>query len=125
MRCPCRKKSESPTYAECCEPYHAGLRPAPTPEALMRSRYCAFVLENASYILATWHPSTRPARMEFDPGQEWQLLRVLAANEAGDRATVEFTARSLVDGRPHVLHEISNFVRDGDRWLYVDGVIRS
>lgn len=125
MRCPCRKKSETRTYAECCEPYHSGLRAAPTAEALMRSRYAAFVLEDAAYVLATWHPSTRPVQMAFDTGQEWQLLRVLAASESVDRAIVEFSARSQIGGKPHVLHEISNFVREGGRWLYVDGVIKS
>ena len=124
MRCPCRKKSETRSYAECCGPYHAELRAAPTAEALMRSRYAAFARENAPYILATWHPSTRPAVMAFNGGQVWQLLRVLSSSETGDRATVEFSASSQIDRRRHVLHEISNFVREDGRWLYVDGVIK-
>ena len=123
MRCPCRKKSETTTYAACCEPYHSGQRIAPTAEVLMRSRYSAFVLENATYLSATWHPSTRPQRIDFTPGQDWQLLRVLNAVTDGDRATVEFTARSRIDGHSHVLHEVSRFVREGGRWLYVDGLI--
>ena len=123
MRCPCRKKSETTTYEQCCGPRHDGTRPAPTAEALMRSRYAAFVLENADYLAATWHPSTRPARIDFTPGQKWQLLRVLAHTAAGDRATVEFIARSTIGGRAHVLHEVSRFVNENGRWLYVDGRI--
>ena len=50
MRCPCRKKRETETYAECCEPYHMGQKAAPTAEALMRSRYSAFALKDATYL---------------------------------------------------------------------------
>lgn len=124
MRCPCRKKSETRVYADCCQPYHAGMRAAPTAEALMRSRYSAFALENAAYLIATWHPSTRPAKIDFTPGLEWLLLRVLATQTDGDWATVEFIARSRANGQAGVLHEVSRFVREGGRWLYVDGEIK-
>ncbi|MGE0768502.1 MAG: YchJ family protein [Hyphomicrobiaceae bacterium] len=121
MRCPCRKKSETTSYADCCEPYHAGLRPAPTAEALMRSRYAAFALKRVPYLLATWHPTTRPARIDLDDGDAWVQLRVLAATTDNDEATVEFIARSRSGGRVASLHEISRFVRENGAWLYVDG----
>lgn len=124
MRCPCRKKSEATTYAQCCQPYHLGLRQPARAEALMRSRYAAFVLEDAAYLLATWHPSTRPARIAFDPGQQWLQLKVSAAREDDGEATVEFVARSRIGGATQVLHEVSRFVREGGRWLYVSGLIR-
>ncbi len=124
MRCPCRRVGEEIAYAQCCQPYHAGLRPAPTAEALMRSRYAAYALRDAAYLGATWHPSTRPRVIDFPADQEWQQLRILAAQEAGDRATVTFVARSRIGGRRHELHETSRFVRDLGRWLYVDGLIR-
>jgi SEC-C motif-containing protein len=124
MRCPCRKKSETRAYADCCGPYHAGTRPAPSAETLMRSRYSAFARRDSAYLLATWHPSTRPAGIAFEPGQEWLLLRILAARTDGERATVEFVARSRISGKPRELHEISRFVRENDRWLYIDGEIR-
>jgi SEC-C motif-containing protein len=90
----------------------------------MRSRYAAFVLQNAAYLAATWHPSTRPGVIDFTPGVEWLQLRVLAAESQGERATVEFIARSRVGGETRLLHEVSRFVREGGRWLYVDGDIR-
>jgi SEC-C motif-containing protein len=121
MRCPCRKKSETRTYAACCAPCHEGARPAPTAEALMRSRYAAFALGKRDYLLATWHPTTRPARLELTPGEEWLLLRVIAARETGDTATVEFTARSRLGQTTRTIHELSRFVRENGRWLYVDG----
>jgi SEC-C motif domain protein len=123
MRCPCRKKSETAAYADCCQPYHRGLRVAPTAEALMRSRYAAFVTRDAAYVSATWHHSTRPASMDFAPSQEWLSLQVRAASGSGDSATVEFVARSRIGGASNVLHEVSRFVREHGRWFYVDGMI--
>ena len=122
-RCPCRKKSEATTYAECCEPFHRGSAVPPTAQALMRSRYSAFALLNAAYLLATWHPRTRPTRLDFTPGQQWVMLKLVSATTEGDHGTVEFVARSKVGGKLHELHEVSRFVRDGGRWYYVDGDI--
>ena len=123
MRCPCRKKSETATYAQCCAPYHLGARIPETAEALMRSRYSAFALENSAYLSATWHLSTRPTRIGFNPSQVWLMLKVHEAQENGDKATVEFTARSRIGGASHVLHEVSRFIRENGRWYYVDGAI--
>ncbi|MEZ5850655.1 MAG: YchJ family metal-binding protein [Hyphomicrobiaceae bacterium] len=123
MRCPCRKKSETTTYDACCAPYHRGARPAPTAEALMRSRYAAFAMGNADYLMATWHPSTRPATLALTPGQAWIALRVIATRTDGERATVRFNARSRIGGQGHVLEETSRFVREDGRWYYVDGEI--
>lgn len=123
MRCPCRKKSETTAYEACCAPYHRGARVPATAEALMRSRYAAFALRNADYLGATWHASTRPAHLDFTPGQEWLALKVEAARTDGEAATVTFTARSRIGGTSHVLRETSRFVRQGGRWWYVDGVV--
>lgn len=117
--CPC---GSSTPYSRCCEPWHAGA-PAPTAEALMRSRYTAFVLELETYLLATWHPSHRPASVTFEPGTKWLGLTVRDARDTGpDTAEVEFVARCKVGGGSATrLHERSRFVREGGRWLYVDG----
>ncbi|MFZ5455121.1 MAG: YchJ family protein [Pseudomonadota bacterium] len=106
----------------CCARFHAG-KPAPTPEALMRSRYSAFVLDLREYLLATWHPTTRPAALPPpEPGLKWLGLEVKrSALQDADRGTVEFVARSKLGGRAHRLHENSRFVRENGRWYYVDG----
>jgi SEC-C motif-containing protein len=121
--CPCG----GPPYRDCCGRYHAGPLhlQAPTPEALMRSRYSAFVRGLPDYLLATWHASTRPASIEADPpGLRWLGLDVKAARmQDADHGTVEFVARSKLGGRAHRLHETSRFVREHGRWLYVDGDI--
>ena len=63
----------------------------------MRSRYSAFVLCNEPYLLATWHPSTRPNSVPFDKNQKWLGLRVVDARPTGEAsAEVEFIARSRV-----------------------------
>ena len=128
-RCPCRTERDALPHAACCGRYHAGPLHllAPTAEALMRSRYSAFVLDLGGYLLATWHPRTRPAAIEPNPiGLKWRGLEVRRhALQDADHATVEFIARSKLGGRARRLHETSRFVRenvrDQGRWLYLDG----
>ena len=89
----------------------------------MRSRYSAFVLGLDGYLLDTWHPATRPAVLEPRPaGLRWLGLDVRAHRPGGaDHSTVEFVARSKLDGRAHRLHETSRFERIGWRWFYLAG----
>ena len=117
-------KKRAVAYADCCGRFidHFNEVPAPDAEHLMRSRYSAFVLERADYLLATWHSSTRPASLDFDAGAKWLGLEVREHKTTGaDTAEVEFVARYRVDGRAVRLHERSRFVREDGRWFYVDG----
>ncbi len=118
--CPCGLGA---AYAACCGRWHHGaLRlQAPTAEALMRSRYSAYVLGLQDYLLDTWHPATRPAVIEAQPpALRWLGLEVRRCTEDGaDAATVEFIARSKLGGRAHRLHETSRFQRVDNRWLYL------
>jgi len=118
--CPC---DPAATYAQCCGRYLDGDAMAPTAQALMRSRYSAFVLEKADYLLATWHTSTRPPELTFDqPPPRWLGLEIRADASTGtDQAVVEFVARFRVGGRAQRLHERSRFVREEGRWYYVAG----
>jgi SEC-C motif domain protein len=89
----------------------------------MRSRYSAFVKCNEQYLLKTWHQSTSPASVSFDSKQKWLGLKIVEATSSSpDRAEVEFIARYRIGGASAArLHERSRFVREGGRWLYVDG----
>lgn len=90
----------------------------------MRSRYTAYVLARESYLRDTWHPSTRPAALDLlaEPRPKWMGLEVLChAMQDATHATVEFVARYKLGGRAQRLHEVSRFVREGERWFYVDG----
>jgi SEC-C motif-containing protein len=118
--CPC---DSGQPYADCCGPWHAGLSEgvhAPTPEALMRSRYSAYVLGLIDYLLDTWHGSTSPGELELSP-VKWLGLEVRHTMASGDAGVVEFVARLRDGGRAQRLHETSRFVREAGRWLYIDG----
>jgi SEC-C motif domain protein len=109
----------------CCAPALRGTPPA-TAEALMRSRYTANVLGDADYLRSSWHPGTAPARMDLDPGLRWTGLDIVdvEAGGAGDRrGTVEFRASWREGGATGILHERSRFVRQSDRWWYLDGEV--
>jgi SEC-C motif-containing protein len=123
----------------CCGPYIARAALPPTAEALMRSRYTAFVMKDEVYLRETWHPSTRPSEniVDMDEKIQWLGLEIKSAlrlrqrkedsPEQPERDTVEFVARFRVNGRAQRLHEISRFVREPGapgaepRWFYVDG----
>ena len=125
--CPCGRKTAKArplAYADCCGRYieHWDEQPAPDAESLMRSRYSAFVQENASYLLATWHASQRPLQLDFEASTKWLGLEIKDFQVTGqDSAEVEFVARYRMDGRAVRMHERSRFVREDGRWYYVDG----
>lgn len=88
----------------------------------MRSRFSAFAVGDEAYLLATWHPTTRPRRVGFDPGQRWTRLDVLATTGGSllhAEGTVEFRARYALGGHEDSLHENSRFVRADGAWRYV------
>ena len=117
--CPC---GSGDPLDRCCARWHRSLQ-APTAEALMRSRYSAYVLQNEPYLLATWHAGTRPGAVDFEAGTKWLGLTVTSARDIGpDEAEVAFVARYRVGGKPAVrIQECSRFVREEGQWLYVDG----
>jgi SEC-C motif-containing protein len=118
--CPCGRPA---ALAECCGRYLAG-EPAPDAESLMRSRYTAYVLGEEPYLLATWHPDTRPAALDLksDAPAKWLGLSVKQHRQLDeDHATVEFVARYKVAGHGFRMHEISRFEKVTGRWYYLDG----
>lgn len=90
----------------------------------MRSRYSAYALGLQDYLMATWHPDSRPVTLGLDdtPGLRWLGLDVKRHVDQGDTAMVEFVARYKVGGAPAVrLHEVSRFERLDGHWMYVTG----
>ena len=92
----------------------------------MRTRYVAYALGLEPYLLATWHPSTRPAELNLDEDPPRWLELTIKRHEYQDEdhATVEFVARYKIGGRAYRLHETSRFVREDGRWFYIDGDIK-
>jgi len=127
--CPCGSGSQ---LAVCCQPILDGEQ-ATTATALMRSRYTAFTLCNADYLHYSWHPDTRPERVDFDPEQRWlglKIKRTQSGGEADSDGVVCFAARYKIGGRGGRLEECSRFVRLAPvapsqstfgRWVYLIG----
>ena len=118
--CPCGSARD---YADCCGELHAGA-PAADAEALMRSRYSAYVRGLTDYLLASWHPSTRPPALDRAAMSKtkWLRLQVTAYRDIDpDHAEVDFVAKFIEGGRHGQMTERSRFVREDGRWYYVDG----
>jgi SEC-C motif domain protein len=118
LACPCGLGED---YGPCCGRLHAGA-PAPTAESLMRSRYSAFAVGDAGYLLRTWHPSRRPRALTLDPALRWTHLAVLQTRDGGlfdDTGTVQFRAVYVRAGQRGVLAETSRFVRQSRHWTYL------
>ncbi|MAK55767.1 MAG: hypothetical protein CML17_07990 [Pusillimonas sp.] len=120
--CPCGNNA---SYEACCKRWHHGSERLNAPDAptLMRSRYTAFVLNELAYLLETWHPDTRPTHLEPNaPGVKWLGLQLRNHTQQDTtHATVEFVARSRLNGQANRLHEVSRFIRENGQWFYVDG----
>ncbi len=92
----------------------------------MRSRFSAFAVGDVDYLLATWHPSTRPAELSLDPTQRWTRLDILGRTRGGmldTEGTVEFIAHFRSENAPGSQRENSTFLRDSGQWRYVSGVV--
>jgi SEC-C motif-containing protein len=117
--CPC---GSGEALADCCGRYHSGGVP-PTAEALMRSRYSAYVLKNSGYLRDSWYSSPRPVDLDISHDDtRWQRLVIITTEQGGEadeEGAVEFVAY-FQGGQ---LHERSRFLREGARWFYLDGEI--
>ncbi|MFB6807209.1 MULTISPECIES: YchJ family protein [unclassified Streptomyces] len=119
LPCPCGLPA---AYPECCGRFHSGAQQAPTAELLMRSRFSAFSVGDTAYLLRSWHPSTRPGRLDLDPGQRWERLEILATERGGmfeTEGSVEFRAYYREGRHSGSLHEHSAFTREAGAWVYV------
>lgn len=90
----------------------------------MRSRYTAFVQKRADYLLATWHPDTRPTELSLEGSPDWVTLKILDSTEQGSRGTVHFRAVYRAGDGWGYLEENSEFVRADGRWYYLSGQTR-
>jgi SEC-C motif-containing protein len=124
--CPCGSGRD---YADCCEPLIQGARAAETAEALMRSRYSAYVTNQIDYIYETTHDSqrskfNRAESQAWSRNTEWQSLEILRSEAGGsgdDSGVVEFIARYREKGKAVQHHEVADFVKEEGRWYFMDG----
>lgn len=90
----------------------------------MRSRFTAFSVADAEYLLASWHPSTRPRELDIDPDLRWTRLDIVQTEAGGpfdDAGTVTFEAFYREGGAQQSMREHSRFVRENRVWFYLDG----
>ncbi|AEY02221.1 SecC motif-containing protein [Oceanimonas sp. GK1] len=125
MQCHC---DSGQPFSDCCQPFLEGRLDAPTPLALMRSRYSAYRLGLGDYLVRTWHPDTlgelnAATLRDSGLGTEWLGLAVVfSRGTPGDtEGEVEFRVRYREQGRVVVLHERSRFLRHDRRWVYHSG----
>ncbi|MGV9710109.1 YchJ family protein [Gordonia sp. NPDC003424] len=122
-RCPCGSGLD---FAECCGPILRGDRKAGTAEALMRSRFTAFAVDNRDHLLASWHPRTRPRNLVLDHAMQWIDLDIESTTGGtpfDSTGEVTFAANYRINEVRGTLHERSRFEKYEGSWVYVDGVV--
>lgn len=114
---------------ECCGRFHSGAQLPTSAEELMRSRFTAYVKRDVDYLWQSWDASKRPATIDFSKETaQWQKLQIIHCKKGrpqDNKGIVEFKAFYNQDGEDCFMHEISRFVKVGQRWQYLDGVIKA
>lgn len=124
MPCPC---GSGLGFGDCCQPLLSGAKKADSAPALMRSRFCAFLLKQSAYLHKTHHPSTMTPALadnlarQANPPECWHKLDILDYKHEDNEAFVEFKAIYSRDHKPGLLHERSRFVFEKGQWFYIDG----
>ncbi len=94
----------------------------------MRSRYSAFVMKDADYLIKTWHPVRRSSGVRaemagFAQHTEWLGLTVFEHCDEGRTPTisdfVSFVAR--FNDKTGAIIERSRFLKENGQWYYIDG----
>ncbi len=115
-------------FKKCCYPIVNGDVLAKTAEALMRSRYVAYTLQQGDYLLNSWHNSTRPAFLDLaDTPSQWCRLEIISSHKGqqeDSRGEVEFRAFYRQENTLQCLHELSRFIHENEHWYYLDGDIK-
>lgn len=112
------------SFENCCKPVIEGIKKAIAAEQLMRSRYSAYCIQDADYLVKTTHLSTRKfhkkaAILEWSKSNTWLKLEIVSVTEY----TVEFKAYYLDESlKATIHHEKSTFVFEEGSWFYVDGI---
>ena len=125
MSCHCGLE---PSYEQCCERYVSGKELAPTPEALMRARYSAYVEQEIDFLMKTIADDS-PGDTDQESTRQWSEMSnwiglIVHESQGGpddDEGMVEFTAAYEIKGREFKHHEKARFKKINGKWLYTDG----
>ena len=129
MKCDCGSLKD---YGVCCGRFIDGHESAASAEALMRSRYTAFVRKNMDYIKETHDPQTKD-QFDLASTKDWahsvdfKSLEILRAEEAGNKAVVEFRAifQDIATKNQTIHHEVSKFRKQKGIWFFREGKVTS
>ena len=121
--CPC---GSGLSLDSCCGPILAG-EPAPTAEALMRSRYAAYVVHNYDHLERSLSAEQRKdysaeEAKRWAESSQWLGLTVLRTEKGGpddEHGLVEVSARFHTEGKDHEHVETAIFGREEGNWVYV------
>jgi len=121
--CPC---GSGRAYGDCCGRFIEGKALPPTAEALMRSRYTAYVMKNIDYLIETdMHEidvEATKAWMEEATFHKLEVLKTYRGKPLDKKGRIEFKARFTRDGEERVHHELSDFEKYKGRWYYSGGL---
>ena len=125
-KCPCGSKLK---YKNCCQRFHKGALPQDA-LALMKSRYVAYVVGDAKYIIKTTHPDNPQYEEDkkawqkgiesFSRENNFLNLKIDSFSEEKEYAYVTFKA-TFSEGE---LYEKSKFTKIKDMWFYLSGEIK-
>lgn len=110
-------------YQNCCEPFINGTTKPVTAEQLMRSRFSAYTIADADYLMKTTHISTRKFHrkskiLTWAKSNKWYHLKILESNEN----SVTFKAFFIDQYGSEKIHfEKSQFIFENRSWFYIDG----
>jgi|SaaInlStandDraft_7_1057024.scaffolds.fasta_scaffold104862_1 SEC-C motif domain protein len=123
--CPC---GTNKSYKKCCELIIKGTLHPASAEELMKSRYTAYTIGNMDYIEQTMSGEAlkafdKESAQIWSDTSDWQNLEIIkkgTKKETDTLAFVEFIACYKLNGKTKFLHEVSEFKKDGSKWLYVN-----
>ncbi len=120
-------------FISCCKPYLKNTKHAPNVESLVRARFSAYCVKATKFLQRTWAPETVPDQLSQQlksDGVKWIDLEIIGSSQQETSGWVEFKAyytsqlqQPREKGDLKVLHEKSNFRKELNMWLYVDGEI--
>ncbi len=100
----------------------------------MKSRYTAYTLSNADYIIKTTDvnnpdftlntQSWKNDILEFCRCSDFQELKILEFKDGENEAFVEFTVTLFINNKDASFTELSRFLKVSGQWKYIDGTVR-
>ena len=128
--CPCGSGKK---YKKCCGIFHNGSDPKTALE-LMKSRYSAFCVNDAKYIIKTTHKENsdfsddieiwKKSILEFSKNTNFEALSIISFDTiTQNEAYVTFHAKLSTDSNDISFTEKSKFLKEDNIWKYHSGEI--